>query len=129
MQKKFRIGHKCAKTVSKDMTVYVHQFTVTPSSARFSGVANQYHNFTVTLDSPEGRTTLTDYLTYTWKLDSSASNYLRLDENSLSSKKLTMKKDNTESQKTYNFTCKANVGGRQITIASWTIIVERKPGS
>ena len=108
------------KTVSKQMTVYVHQFTVSGQNKRFTAV-NQTADYSVEIDSPSGRATL-NFLLYSWKLSKLGGN-ARLDvpgSGNSGTVKVTSR-DITDTL--FTLTCTTNLNGRTITFASWDIVV------
>ncbi|MBP5439214.1 MAG: Ig-like domain-containing protein [Treponema sp.] len=105
------------KTVSKQMTVYVHELTVSGGNdvtELFVGGATA--TFTVTSDSPDGRTL--PGITYTWTPTGSAASITEIG-NSVTASPV--------SAGTTTLTCTTNLYGMTITLATKTIKVYGLP--
>ncbi len=111
------------KTVSKQMTVYVHQFNCDGPNKRFNS-ANQTADYSVGIDSPPGRATL-NFLLYSWELSKLGGN-ARLDVTG-SGNSITVKVTSRDITDTlFTLTCTTNLSGRPITVKTWNIVVVGK---
>lgn len=108
------------KTVSKQMTVYVHQFNCNGPNKRFTAV-NQTADYSVEIDSPPGRATL-NFLLYSWELSKLGGNArLEVTENGNSRTVKVTSRDITDTL--FTLTCTTNLSGRPITVKTWNIVV------
>ena len=108
------------KSVSEQMTVYVHQFNCDGPNKRFTAV-NQTADYSVEIDSPSGRATL-NFLLYSWELSKLGGNArLEVTENGNSRTVKVTSRAITDTL--FTLTCTTNLSGRTITIASWNIVV------
>lgn len=108
------------KTVSKQMTVYVHQFNCNGPNKRFTAV-NQTADYSVEIDSPPGRATL-NFLLYSWELSKLGGN-AKLDVTG-SGNSITVKVTSRDITDTlFTLTCTTNLSGRPITVKTWNIVV------
>ena len=111
------------KNVSKQMTVYVHQFNCDGPNKRFT-TAGQTADYSVEIDSPSGRTTL-NFLLYSWGL-SKLGGTARLDVTESGNSSTVKVTSRAITDTIFTLTCTTNLNGRTITIASWYIVVVGK---
>lgn len=101
------------KTVSKEMTVYVHELTVSGSDVTELFVGGDTATFTVTADSPDGRP-LPSSISYGWNAEGSAAS-ISGGGNSRTVSPV--------SAGTTTLTCTVQLGAMSITLATKTIKV------